>query len=250
MKGGGFICGLVFNTTQPGLAYCRTDVGSSYSGTTRPRSGRRPDRLGGDDNLMGSESIATDPIDPQRVYIAAGMRQADPAAILAQWTKAGLSNVDVPFRMGGNENGRGVGELTWPSIPTTTTFSISARAGRALDQPRCGTDLEKGGQLSGGGRRAPAGAGGRRRGPAAENGAWTAALSSSTQHRNSRQTHADDLRRLDRFGPPATSSAAPTRARPGSPSPDSPPTSWPFMRASIRRASCMWSMAMAPVPAV
>src|SRR5208283_6114244 len=32
MKGGGFIDGIVFNTAQPGLAYCRTDVGSSYRG--------------------------------------------------------------------------------------------------------------------------------------------------------------------------------------------------------------------------
>ena len=30
VKGGGFICGVVFNTTQKDLAYCRCDIGSSY----------------------------------------------------------------------------------------------------------------------------------------------------------------------------------------------------------------------------
>ena len=62
-------------------------------------------------NLHGSESIATDPIDPQRVYIAAGMYQGQPAAILRSMDQGKtFQTVDVPFRMGGNEAGRGVGE--------------------------------------------------------------------------------------------------------------------------------------------
>jgi len=111
MKGGGFICDVVFNTTQPGLAYCRTDVGSSYRWDNQAKVWVALTDWAADDNLQGSESIATDPIDPQRVYIAAGMGQAQPAAILRSMDQGKTFKVvDVPFRMGGNENGRGVGE--------------------------------------------------------------------------------------------------------------------------------------------
>ncbi len=111
MKGGGFICGIVFNTTQPGLAYCRTDVGSSYKWDSQAKLWIPLTDWAGDGNLMGSESIATDPLDPQRVYIAAGMHQNEPAAILRSMDQGKtFQTVPVPFRMGGNENGRGVGE--------------------------------------------------------------------------------------------------------------------------------------------
>jgi len=111
MKGGGFIDGIIFNTTQPGLAYCRTDVGSSYRWDNQAKVWVPLTDWVADDNLMGSESIATDSIDPQRVYIAAGMHQNEPAAILRSTDQGKtFQTVEVPFRMGGNENGRGVGE--------------------------------------------------------------------------------------------------------------------------------------------
>jgi photosystem II stability/assembly factor-like uncharacterized protein len=109
--GGGFICGVVFNTTQPNLAYCRTDIGSSYKWDNQAKKWIPLTDWCGVGNLHGSESIATDPIDPQRVYIAAGMGQGQPAAILRSMDQGKTFQVvDVPFRMGGNENGRGVGE--------------------------------------------------------------------------------------------------------------------------------------------
>jgi len=111
MKGGGFIDGIVFNPTQPGLAYCRTDVGSAYRWDNQAKVWVALTDWVADDNLMGAESIATDPIDPQRVYIAAGMHQTEPAAILRSMDQGKtFQTVAVPFRMGGNENGRGVGE--------------------------------------------------------------------------------------------------------------------------------------------
>jgi len=82
VKGGGFICGIVFNPTQKDLAYCRTDIGSSYKWDSLAKSWIPLTDWCGVGNLHGSESIATDPIDPQRVYIAAGMGQGQPAAIL------------------------------------------------------------------------------------------------------------------------------------------------------------------------
>ena len=111
VKGGGFICGIVFNTTQKDLAYCRTDIGSSYKWDSHSKRWIPLTDWCGAGNLHGSESIATDPIDPQRLYIAAGMYQGQPAAILRSMDQGKtFQTVDVPFRMGGNEAGRGVGE--------------------------------------------------------------------------------------------------------------------------------------------
>ena len=111
VKGGGFICGIVFNPAQKDLAYCRTDIGSSYKWDNQAKRWIPLTDWCGAGNLHGSESIATDPIDPQRVYIAAGMYQGQPAAILRSMDQGKtFQTVDVPFRMGGNESGRGVGE--------------------------------------------------------------------------------------------------------------------------------------------
>src|SRR5664279_2165269 len=67
--GGGFIPGFVFNTKQPGLAYCRTDIGSSYKWDNQAKKWIPLTDWCGVGNLHGSESIATDPIDPNRLYI-------------------------------------------------------------------------------------------------------------------------------------------------------------------------------------
>src|SRR5215472_12554488 len=72
--GGGFIPGIVFSTTQPGLEYARTDIGGAYR--FDPGSGRwipLLDWIGfADWNLSGVESIAIDPRDPDRVFLAVG----------------------------------------------------------------------------------------------------------------------------------------------------------------------------------
>jgi photosystem II stability/assembly factor-like uncharacterized protein len=111
VKGGGFICGIAFNPAQKDLAYCRTDIGSSYKWDSRANRWIPLTDWCGAGNLHGSESIATDPIDPNRVYIAAGMYQGQPAAILRSMDQGKtFQTVEVPFRMGGNEAGRGIGE--------------------------------------------------------------------------------------------------------------------------------------------
>lgn len=114
--GGGFVTGIVFNPTDRGLVYLRTDIGGAYrwqqdTGTWAPLLDwvTPPDW-----NLHGIESLASDPIDPRRVYIAAGT-----------YTNPDISNGEIlrstdygrtwdrtvmPFKMGGNEAGRGNGE--------------------------------------------------------------------------------------------------------------------------------------------
>jgi len=58
----------------------------------------------GDSNLHGSESLATDPVDPNRLYIAQGMYSRDPAAIMRSMDQGKTFQViNVPFGMGGNE---------------------------------------------------------------------------------------------------------------------------------------------------
>ncbi|MBN1867801.1 exo-alpha-sialidase [Candidatus Sumerlaeota bacterium] len=114
--GGGFVDGIVFHPTARGVRYCRTDMGGAY---------RWNDRVGlweplldwvspEDWNLMGVESIALDPNDPDRLYLACGTyaRPYAPNAVILRSNDRGraFQRVDVPFKMGGNENGRGNGE--------------------------------------------------------------------------------------------------------------------------------------------
>lgn len=68
--GGGFVPGIVFNPSQKGLAFARTDIGGAY-------------KLNSDDtwsplldfadnarwNYWGVDALATDPVDPKRLYL-------------------------------------------------------------------------------------------------------------------------------------------------------------------------------------
>ncbi|WP_425490485.1 WD40/YVTN/BNR-like repeat-containing protein [Dyella mobilis] len=114
--GGGFVSGLVYQPTAQGLLYARTDVGGAYrwdqaSGRWTPLT----DWLGAaDDNLFGIDSLAIDPADPGKVYLAAGTyttAQAGNAAVLRSNDRgAHFQRTDLPFKLGGNELGRGNGE--------------------------------------------------------------------------------------------------------------------------------------------
>src|ERR1044071_7123209 len=72
--GGGFIVGIVFNQTEPNLVYTRTDIGGAYRlANATGRWVPLLDSISWDDgNLPGVVSIATDPVNPNNVYIAAG----------------------------------------------------------------------------------------------------------------------------------------------------------------------------------
>lgn len=116
MSGGGFVDGIVFHPTEKGLCYCRTDMGGAYR--------RNPETLVWeplldwvsyqDVNLMGVESIALDPSDPNRLFMACGTYSNDrsPNGAILRSNDRGktFQRTDVPFKMGGNEDGRGNGE--------------------------------------------------------------------------------------------------------------------------------------------
>lgn len=114
--GGGFVDGIIFHPTASEVRYVRTDMGGAYK--WNPALGRWSPILDfmpyKDLNLMGVESIALDPQDPRRVYMALGTytNAATPnGAILRSDDQAAhFDRTDVPIKFGGNEDGRGNGE--------------------------------------------------------------------------------------------------------------------------------------------
>jgi len=113
--GGGFVDGIIFHPAAKGVRYARTDIGGAYR-WNEPAERWEPllDWLPYEDtNLMGVESIAVDPSDPDRVYLACGMytnaRTPDGAILLSQDRGKTFRRVNVPIKFGGNENGRGNG---------------------------------------------------------------------------------------------------------------------------------------------
>ncbi|WP_241212040.1 hypothetical protein [Sphingomonas sp. ABOLF] len=123
--GGGFAPGIVFSTVERGLAYLRTDMGGAYRWDAAKARWLPLQDDESEPSYMGIESIAPDPVDPDVVYMAAGMSARMPAAIFrsadrgASWRKTA-----VPFAMGGNEDGRGMGERLAidPNAPATLFF--------------------------------------------------------------------------------------------------------------------------------
>lgn len=111
--GGGFVPAVIYNPTEEGLVYARTDIGGAYKlNKETNRWECITDFIGGEDwNLMGIESIATDPVEPNRLYIAAGTYTTGAGAMLVSDDYGkNFMKVDLPFGNGGNEVGRGVGE--------------------------------------------------------------------------------------------------------------------------------------------
>jgi photosystem II stability/assembly factor-like uncharacterized protein len=130
IRAGGFVSGIVFSTAQKDLVYARTDVGGAY----RSDDGGDnwiplTDQFGPKDSTYtGIESIATDPSDPNKLYIAAGLYTSEwggPSAIFRSTDKGRtLLKSPMPFKMGGNDDGRGVGErlAVDPNLGTTVYF--------------------------------------------------------------------------------------------------------------------------------
>ncbi|HEV7778940.1 MAG TPA: cellulase [Luteibacter sp.] len=114
--GGGYVSGLVFHPRERGLYYARTDVGGAYRwDAASSRWIAITDWIDADEaNLAGIDSLALDPNDPDRVYLAAGTYTSDKVgngAILRSTDRGKtFQRADLPFKLGGNELGRGNGE--------------------------------------------------------------------------------------------------------------------------------------------
>lgn len=126
--GGGFVTGLVFHPGERGLLYARTDIGGAY----RWEAGEQRwtpllDWMGEEDRgRFGVESLALDPSDPDRLYLAVGTylhaRGADGAILRSRDRGATFERTPLPFKLGGNEQGRGNGER----------LAVDPRDGRVL----------------------------------------------------------------------------------------------------------------------
>lgn len=112
---GGYIPSIVAHPTQPGLLYMRTDIGGVYRWNASINTwiplldGQSPANY----NLTGPESIALDPTDSTRLYIAAGMYTCGgcPSAFLVSSDQGTtFSSYPAPFPMGANNDGRAAGE--------------------------------------------------------------------------------------------------------------------------------------------
>src|SRR5581483_10209527 len=113
--GGGFVTGVIFSPAEKDLVYARTDVGGAYRWNPADKSWiALTDNLGRDSNNIGIESLATDPTDANKVYIATGTYTGSwvgNGAIMRSSDRGKTWQVtDMPVKMGGNENGRSMGE--------------------------------------------------------------------------------------------------------------------------------------------
>jgi hypothetical protein len=114
--GGGLVSGIVFHPTAEGVCYCRTDMGGAYRRNKMTMKWEPLlDWLSYEDvNLMGVESIALDPSDPDRVYLACGTYTSpttpNGAVLYSENQGRTFQRTDLSFKMGANEDGRGNGE--------------------------------------------------------------------------------------------------------------------------------------------
>ncbi|KAL5482494.1 hypothetical protein ACEPAI_9088 [Sanghuangporus weigelae] len=136
--GGGFVPNIIFNPSAKGLAFARTDIGGVY-------------RLNTDDSwtplldfaddahwsYWGADALATDPVDPDNLYIAAGLYTNfwDPnnGTILISRDRGDSFNaVQFPFKFGGNMPGRGLGERLVVDPNNNNILYFGARSGHGL----------------------------------------------------------------------------------------------------------------------
>jgi hypothetical protein len=139
IAGGGFVPGIIFNQREQNLIYARTDIGGAYrwnqsSQTWTPLL----DWVGWNNwGYNGVVSMATDEVDPNRVYAAVGMytNSWDPnnGAILRSTNRGTSWQVSpLPFKLGGNMPGRGMGERLAVDPNRNSVLYFGAPSGNGL----------------------------------------------------------------------------------------------------------------------
>jgi hypothetical protein len=109
IKGGGFISGIITHPNAPGVIYCRADIGGAYRWNAASNSWIPLLDFAADSNIYGVESLAIDPSDSNRLYIAAS--RGSPAVLLVSTNQgATFSQYTPPFALNGNVDGRSNGE--------------------------------------------------------------------------------------------------------------------------------------------
>ena len=139
IDGGGFVPGIIFNQTEPNLIYARTDIGGAYR-WDQAGSKWIPllDWVGWSNwGWNGVVSMATDPVQTSKVYAAVGMytNSWDPnnGAILRSSDKgATWQATALPFKVGGNMPGRGMGERLAVDPNRNSILYFGAPSGNGL----------------------------------------------------------------------------------------------------------------------
>src|ERR1035437_2929525 len=109
IKGGGFVSGIITHPNTPGVIYCRADIGGAYRWNATNNSWIPLLDFAADSNIYGVESLALDPADSNRLYIAAS--RGSPAVLLVSTNQgATFSQYTPPFSLNGNVDGRSNGE--------------------------------------------------------------------------------------------------------------------------------------------
>ncbi|MFD8302892.1 cellulose binding domain-containing protein [Streptomyces sp. NPDC059690] len=139
IDGGGFVPGIVFNRTEKNLAYARTDIGGAYRWQQSTKTWTPLlDSVGWNEwGHTGVVSLASDPVNPDKVYAAAGTytNSWDPTngAVLRSADRgASWQKTDLPFKLGGNMPGRGMGERLAIDPNKDSVLYLGAPSGKGL----------------------------------------------------------------------------------------------------------------------
>lgn len=137
--GGGFIPGIIYNPTEKDLIYARTDMGGAYRWNPANQSWTQLMNFVSFDewNMLGVESLATDPVDPNRVYIASGTYTndwTDMNGVILRSTDKGdtWQRTSLPFKLGGNMPGRSMGERLVIDPNNNSILYLGTRSGNGL----------------------------------------------------------------------------------------------------------------------
>lgn len=126
--GGGYVPAILYSPVQQGLAFLRSDMGGVYRWDTKTQSWIGLQDGDPEWNLRGVESVALDPKDANTLYAAVGAYRRLPAAIIRSHDLGKSWQITrVPFRMGGNEEGRGMGERLAIDPNNTSTLYFGSR---------------------------------------------------------------------------------------------------------------------------
>jgi photosystem II stability/assembly factor-like uncharacterized protein len=114
--GGGFVDGIIYHPKVKDVCYARTDMGGAYrwNATLKQWESILDWIPYADNNLVGVESIALDPNNADKVYLACGTytnpNTPDGAILISDDRAKTFTRVNMPIKFGGNEDGRGNGE--------------------------------------------------------------------------------------------------------------------------------------------
>ena len=131
IAGGGFVPGIIFNQSRKDLIYARTDIGGAYRWNQSAQQWTPLlDWVGqGNWGWNGVVSLATDEVDPNKVYAAAGTYTTswDPnnGAILRSSDQGRTwQATTLPFKLGGNMPGLRPAPSWSTRAPTATGAPI------------------------------------------------------------------------------------------------------------------------------